>query len=618
MTMAKIISIVFQFALILQVCYAPPVTKNKKENATDSEDSDINGLEDYMEYHRYLKEVVNALESDPEFRQKLEKADESEIKSGKIAEELEFVSHHVRTRLDEIKRVELDRLRELTEKKIKLENPNSIDQDPVHHHLDHSNPHTFEIEDLKKLIAKTTEDLAEADRKRREQFKQYELEKEYKKQDKLNHTNDKHKKHEKLHQPGHKAQLEEVWEEQDQMQQDFDPKTFFMLHDVDGNGLWDQDEVKSLFIKELDKIYQQGAPEDDMRERVEEMERMRESVFKEMDINHDGFIDYHEFLLQVNSNDFKQDHGWQGIDEQKPYTDEELAQYIRQHEAANQLHQIHPGAFQMPQGGYQGPPGGYQQVPSGGYQQVPSGGYQQVPPGAHAQVPPRRLSTSSTWRLPAGAPWWIPSKCSTTSSTVSNWTSPPVSTTTFVVEKSMGQISQNDLNTNEIYHQQGYQQQHPGQVNYQNPQGNYQQHQPQPPQQPQQVNQQQRNQQQQQPMQNQQVNQQQQQPIQNQQQVNQQHPIQSQQQVNQQQQQPILNQPPQYHQQPQQGNPQQPQANNHPQQPQANNHLQQPINPPQQQPINPPQQQSNQQINQHVPNQPNIQQVNPNQAGPHV
>ena len=51
---------------------------------------------------------------------------------------------------------------------------------------------------------------------------------------------EKHKKHEKLHQPGHKAQLEEVWEEQDQMQQDFDPKTFFMLHDVDGNGLWDQ------------------------------------------------------------------------------------------------------------------------------------------------------------------------------------------------------------------------------------------------------------------------------------------------------------------------------------------------------------------------------------------
>uniref|UniRef100_A0A6P7GDU6 Nucleobindin-1-like n=1 Tax=Diabrotica virgifera virgifera TaxID=50390 RepID=A0A6P7GDU6_DIAVI len=172
--------------LILQVCTAPPVEKKKEE----PEDSEVNGLEDYMEYHRYLKEVVHALESDPDFRAKLEKAEESDIKSGKIAEELEFVSHHVRNRLDEIKRVELERLRHLVEQKRKLEDTNAIDtEDPTHNHLDHSNPHTFEIEDLKKLIAKTAQDLDEADKKRKEQFKQYELEKEYKKMDKLNHTN---------------------------------------------------------------------------------------------------------------------------------------------------------------------------------------------------------------------------------------------------------------------------------------------------------------------------------------------------------------------------------------------------------------------------------------------
>lgn len=37
--------------------------------------------------------------------------------------------------------------------------------------MDHDNPHTFEIEDLKKLIKKTSEDLEEADKKRREEFK---------------------------------------------------------------------------------------------------------------------------------------------------------------------------------------------------------------------------------------------------------------------------------------------------------------------------------------------------------------------------------------------------------------------------------------------------------------
>jgi murein L,D-transpeptidase YcbB/YkuD len=196
---------------------------------------------------------------------------------------------------------------------------------------------------------------------------------------------EKHKKHEKLHEPGHKAQLEEVWQEQDQMQQEFDPKTFFMLHDVDSNGLWDQDEVKALFIKELEKMYVAGEPEDDMRERAEEMERMRESVFKEVDVNRDGFIDYEEFLAQTKRNDFQQDHGWQGLDERRPYTDEELQEYIRQHQAANQV----PYGYPPPHPGY-APPPMYQQVPPGHHPNggpVHPGGVQMHP----GQVPPQQF-----------------------------------------------------------------------------------------------------------------------------------------------------------------------------------------------------------------------------------
>lgn len=61
---------------------------------------------------------------------------------------------------------------------------------------------------------------------------------------------------------------------------------------MDGNGFWDQNEVKVLFLKELDKLYTEGAPEDDINERREEMERMREHVFNEADLNHDGLIRY--------------------------------------------------------------------------------------------------------------------------------------------------------------------------------------------------------------------------------------------------------------------------------------------------------------------------------------
>lgn len=35
---------------------------------------------EYTEYHRYLQEVVQALESDPDFRERLEKADEDDVR----------------------------------------------------------------------------------------------------------------------------------------------------------------------------------------------------------------------------------------------------------------------------------------------------------------------------------------------------------------------------------------------------------------------------------------------------------------------------------------------------------------------------------------------------------
>ncbi|KAK5640642.1 hypothetical protein RI129_011453 [Pyrocoelia pectoralis] len=370
MKLGLIICLLFS---IWQCCVAPPVSKNEEPKPED--------VQLLMHYQHYLQEVVNALEKDPDFKKKLDTAKQEDINSGKIASELDFVSHHVRNKLDELKRQELHRLRVLSRKQQEL-NTNEIDEDPNHGHLDSSNPHTFEVADLQKLIVKTMETLEEHDRKRRDEFKEYELQKEYEKLDKLNHTNgeereklekeykeneEKHKKHEPLHEPGHKAHLEEVWEEQDHMQQEFNPKTFFMMHDLDGNGLWDQDEVKALFVKELNKMYEKNAAEDDMVERAEEMERMRETVFKQMDTNHDGLIDYQEFLSQTQRQEYQEDHGWKGLDEERPYTDEELDAYIREQQ------RLHPPPYYAP------PPGaGYVPPPPGGYNpNVPP------PPGAY-------------------------------------------------------------------------------------------------------------------------------------------------------------------------------------------------------------------------------------------
>jgi hypothetical protein len=86
------------------------------------------------------------------------------------------VNHNVRSKLDELKRQELERLRHLAIKQYELtkqqeeeleqgehenpdegydHHPNEIN-DPgrlrIPHHVDHKNPHSFEIDDLRKLI----------------------------------------------------------------------------------------------------------------------------------------------------------------------------------------------------------------------------------------------------------------------------------------------------------------------------------------------------------------------------------------------------------------------------------------------------------------------------------
>lgn len=62
---------------------ALPVTKTKKdEKKEETSTPESPDVETALEYERYLKEVVEALESDPEFRKKLDKAPEADIRVG--------------------------------------------------------------------------------------------------------------------------------------------------------------------------------------------------------------------------------------------------------------------------------------------------------------------------------------------------------------------------------------------------------------------------------------------------------------------------------------------------------------------------------------------------------
>lgn len=67
--------------VLLQFSEALPVSKNKKEEKEEAPVTPATpDVETALEYERYLKEVVEALESDPDFRKKLDKAPEADIR----------------------------------------------------------------------------------------------------------------------------------------------------------------------------------------------------------------------------------------------------------------------------------------------------------------------------------------------------------------------------------------------------------------------------------------------------------------------------------------------------------------------------------------------------------
>ncbi|KAL3065522.1 hypothetical protein OYC64_015651 [Pagothenia borchgrevinki] len=301
-----------------------------------------------LHYDRYLREVIDFLEKDQHFREKLHNTDMEDIKQGKLAKELDFVSHHVRTKLDELKRQEVNRLRTLIKAKQDLEGGNDIAVDhqallKQFEYLNHNNPHTFEVDDLDRLIKSATNDLENFDKDRHEEFKQYEMTKDHDRREHLKTLDDderkkeeehydelrkKHADHPKVNHPGSQNQLKEVWEEADGLDpEDFDPKTFFNLHDSNGDGYFDEQELEALFTKELEKIYDPTNEEDDMVEMEEERLRMREHVMNEVDSNNDRLVSLDEFLVATKKKEFLEPDSWETLEQNQAYTDEEMREF---------------------------------------------------------------------------------------------------------------------------------------------------------------------------------------------------------------------------------------------------------------------------------------------------
>lgn len=308
--------------------------------STDTDDGNpSHKVEQDKEYFRYLRKVIHILEEDPEFerRSKLN-ATKKELGSGVLIEGLmPLLSEGTVSKLNQLKADEIKyQERLLEDEKNHMVEVSGNEWNPIHH--GDKERKDFTQTDLTQLLHKFNNLQDPIDIKRKEIFKKYEINKEINFRNDLKNLNDperqealkkheeqKHKKHEKMHAPGHKEELKEVWKEQDGLDpDDFDEKTFFQLHDKDSDGYLDKYELETMFLSDLDKVYNVSDPNTDMNEREEEMERMREEVMKEMDIDNDGLVSLKEYMVETESEDFEKDDEWEALTDKDQYTEEEL------------------------------------------------------------------------------------------------------------------------------------------------------------------------------------------------------------------------------------------------------------------------------------------------------
>lgn len=332
------------FALVFSV----PLDRNQVKQEPKEEPQPEDNMDTGLYYDRYLREVIEVLETDPHFREKLQTANTEDIKNGRLSKELDLVGHHVRTRLDELKRQEVSRLRMLLRAKMDSTNTQNLQMDHASllkqfEHLDPHNQNTFEAKDLELLISTATKDLENYDAERHEEFKRYEMLKEHERREylrgldqekreeeerRLQELKEKHRQHPKVNAPGSVDQLREVWEETDGLDpKEFNPKTFFKLHDTNEDGVLDEQELEALFTKELEKVYDPKNEEDDMMEMEEERLRMREHVMKNVDLNRDRVVSLDEFLKSTEKKEFNQPKEWETLDMKQVYTEEELSRF---------------------------------------------------------------------------------------------------------------------------------------------------------------------------------------------------------------------------------------------------------------------------------------------------
>lgn len=341
------VGFLFQFLLsffLFGYVVAPAI--NREQKTEEDHEYNIEGMPTEVaqlhEYYRYVKRVIHILDADPEFKKRGEQdASDEAIKEGFLTNGLmKLLLPATVEKLNYVKKEEIEHQKKLlADKKEHMKNKTNNEWNPIHHEGDKKDE--FTQDDLDKLMNKFNVVQDAADARRKEKFKKHEMKKEKDFRKELvnmteeqraaaqkEHEDGKHKTHEKVHAPMHKAQLEEVWEKEDGLDKDsFDLKTLFNLHDKDGDGRLDKYELETMFLSDLDKLYNESDSKMDPLERNEEMERMRESAMEDLDRDKDGFVSFKEYMDDTEREDFEEDPEWKSIPDNDQFSEEELEHF---------------------------------------------------------------------------------------------------------------------------------------------------------------------------------------------------------------------------------------------------------------------------------------------------
>jgi len=275
------------------------------------------------QYRDYIRSLNKDNAAGPELIKLIEDAFEK-----MISDEDKNLLHHV-------KKKEIDAIRRrLIPKKKHMSDDSEM---PTHLNMTYLR---FTAHDLGLLIQANIEHAKKFRELRDNDFKAYEMEKRFLEEQRLRHMKTEEKRKEELERieaekarqagvhvkhPMSEDAEKDVWENEEHLPKDeFNPKTFFALNDLDGNGLLDLEEVRMILRKEL-----HSSNMTDIREQHEEIERMREHIYKEVDKNGDLMIDFEEFSMQIQK-DEENKKNWETVGNEATFNETEFDEFEKQ------------------------------------------------------------------------------------------------------------------------------------------------------------------------------------------------------------------------------------------------------------------------------------------------